>query len=193
MRKKNRDFWYKDEDQNNFISSRGEFASPEIENARDGEADADQWKAVIRYAVINGYPDFVFCTPVLSAADLRTIIRYGYEDEELKQYPIPEPIEVWKISRSGLNFEQLRISLIALRLGLILTDKIRELNKCSVEVLWWITFAHKTCNANVCNWVNNGKSDREIIEGVQKLYKKRGRKEKRLEILDRMMYYKNGK
>lgn len=183
MSRKEKMRWFKDENQNNFINTRGEFASPEIERCREGENDMEQWQALVRYAVNTGYPDFIFCTPLLSASDMRTIIRYAYEDEDLNQYKVPPAIEVWKLSRAGLSFEQLRISLIALRVGLVMLDKIKELHKCSPEVLWWITFAHKMCNANVCNWVNKGMSDEEIIEKVKVLYKKRGRKEKMEDIL----------
>ena len=187
MKKKKREFWYKDENGNNYINDRGIFASPEIENGRKNESDYEQWKYLIRYAMGAGYPDYIFCTPYLSASDMRTIIKYGYEEEDLRQYKIPNGIEVWKLSRSGLTFGQLRIALIALRFGLVLLDKIKELHKCSEEVLWWVTFAHRTCNANVCNWLNKGLSDEEIIKKIQKLYKKRGRKERMSDALTKLI------
>jgi hypothetical protein len=180
--------WYRDENGNPFMDENGMFFSEEIENARADEPDYEEWKSIIRYALNKGYPDFVFCTTMLSAAELRLILDICYETEGMRG---TDPAEVWKMSRSELNYDQLRIVLTAYKTRFNIIDHLHNARNYSPRVLWWLTFAHCACRANMCKLLNNGMGEEEFIQKVMELYKKRGKKKYITQSLLKLAFYRN--
>lgn len=169
--------WYYDDKGNKFINIHGEFASDSIEHARDSQPDAEEWKNCIRYAMSQGYPSIIFCTPLLSAAELNLVINIIYEGRIYVPKDTIAEEDVWKITRSELNYEQLEICLAGLAHGICIVDYLNDVNRYSSVTLWWIVFAYRVCHANVCKWLDRDKmSEDEFVLKVQALYRKRGLK-----------------
>jgi len=183
--KKNKDkdkFWYTDDLGRNVINKNGEFDLDTI-SIRQEEADYKEWQSIVRYALNQNYPMDIFAAPFLSASELKLVIDVMWEDEK---YIVPSSIakpknyQIYRLTRSGLSYNQLWIALICLKYGLDLVEELSELRRYDEEKLWLVLFAHVSANTNFCKLLEKNKniSTDELKSKVLAQYKKRGKKEK---------------